>query len=148
VDSFHLAGYAGGEVGPLALRTGGAWAWNDIDTSRAVIFPGFFEREKASYNADTGQLFGEVAYPTRMGSTALEHFAGLACVQVDTSSFKEHGGALSALHGADNPLTLYDGGSPSCFRQIPGIAARVPTSMNTWSPAHEIGNSRAGDFIY
>jgi outer membrane autotransporter protein len=33
---------------------------------------------------------------------ALEPFAGLAYVQVDTSSFREHGGALSALHGADN----------------------------------------------
>ena len=33
---------------------------------------------------------------------ALEPFAGLAYVQLDTSSFREHGGALSALHGADN----------------------------------------------
>jgi outer membrane autotransporter protein len=38
VESFHLAGYAGGAIGSLALRTGGAWARNDIDTSRAVIF--------------------------------------------------------------------------------------------------------------
>jgi outer membrane autotransporter protein len=56
VDSFHLAGYAGGAAGPLALRGGGAWSWNGIDTSRAVVFPGFFEREKASYNADTVRL--------------------------------------------------------------------------------------------
>ena len=102
VESFHLAGYAGGHLGPLALRSGGAWAWNTIDTSRAVIFPGFFEREKASYDADTGQVFGEVAYPTAMGSITLEPFAGLAYVQVDTSSFKERGGDLSALHGASN----------------------------------------------
>jgi hypothetical protein len=44
-------------------------------TPRAVIFPGFFEREKASYSADTGQTFGEVAYPTSMGAIALEPFA-------------------------------------------------------------------------
>jgi uncharacterized protein with beta-barrel porin domain len=62
VDSFHLGGYAGGSAGPLALRRGAAWTWNDIDTSRAVIFPGFFEREKALYSADTGQTFGEVAH--------------------------------------------------------------------------------------
>jgi outer membrane autotransporter protein len=97
VASAHLAGYAGGAAGPLALRGGGAWAWNDIDTSRAVIFPGFFEREKASYNADTGQLFGEVAYPTSMGGIALEPFAGIAGVRIDTDNFKEHGGALAAL---------------------------------------------------
>jgi outer membrane autotransporter protein len=99
VDSFHLGGYAGGAAGPLALRGGGAWTWNDIDTSRAVIFPGFFEREKASYGAGTGQIFGEVAYPTAMGAIALEPFADIAGVSIDTDSFKEHGGALSALRG-------------------------------------------------
>jgi outer membrane autotransporter protein len=97
VESFHLAGYAGGMAGPLALRGGGAWTWNDIDTSRAVLFPGFFEREQASYDADTGQLFGELAYPIAMGRSALEPFAGLAFVSVDTDSFKEHGGDLAAL---------------------------------------------------
>ena len=99
VESFHLAGYAGGMAGPLALRGGGAWTWNDIDTSRAVIFPGFFEREKASYDGDTGQLFGEIAYPMAMGRTALEPFAGLAYVSIDTGSFKENG-ALAGLRGS------------------------------------------------
>ncbi|HCL62749.1 MAG TPA: hypothetical protein DIC31_09830 [Rhizobiales bacterium] len=75
------------------------WAWNDIDTSRAVIFPGFFEREKASYNADTGQLFGEVAYPTSMGDMALEPFAGIAFVKVDIDSFKEHGDVAALRSG-------------------------------------------------
>lgn len=40
---------------------------DDIDTSRAVIFPDFFERQKASYDADTGQIFREpagAAYPS------------------------------------------------------------------------------------
>jgi len=75
---------------------GGAWTWNNIDTARAVIFPGFFEREKASYDADTGQLFGEVAYPIA-GSAALEPFGGLALVSIDTDSFKENG-ALAGLN--------------------------------------------------
>ncbi|MEZ5827843.1 MAG: autotransporter domain-containing protein [Hyphomicrobiales bacterium] len=80
VDSFNLGGYAGGMVGPFALRGGGAWAWNDIDTNRAVIFPGFFERQ-ASYDAATGQLFGEIAYPTTMWGLALEPFGGIATSQ-------------------------------------------------------------------
>lgn len=91
VESFHLAGYTGGLVGPIALRGGGAWTWNDIDTSRAVVFPGFFEREKASYDGDTGQIFGEVAYPVTMDRTALEPFAGLAFVSIETDSIKENG---------------------------------------------------------
>jgi outer membrane autotransporter protein len=99
VKSYHLGGYLGGMAGTFALRGGGMWAWSDIDTSRAVVFPGFYERQKASYNADTGQLFGEAAYPIQMWGMALEPFAGLAYVSVNTDSFHEHGGALASLNG-------------------------------------------------
>jgi len=101
VESYHLGGYLGGMAGSFALRGGGMWAWSDIDTSRAVVFPGFFERQTASYDADTGQLFGEVAYPTQMGGIALEPFGGLAFVSVDTGTFRERGGRLASLRGLD-----------------------------------------------
>ncbi len=99
VESFHLAGYAGGLAGPFALRGGGAWTWN-VRHSRA-IFPGFFEQEEASYDADTGQAFGEIAYPIAMGRTALEPFAGLAFASIETDSFKERGD-IAALDGSAN----------------------------------------------
>jgi len=72
-----------------------------ITGTTSVVFPGFFERQKASYDADTGQLFGEVAYPTQVAGLAVEPFGGLAYVTIDTGSFKEHGGALASLRGAD-----------------------------------------------
>ena len=100
VESYTLGGYTGGMAGAFALRGGGTWAWSNIDTSRAVVFPGFYERQKASYDADTGQLFGEVAYPTQMGGMAVEPFGGLAYVSVDTGSFKERGGSLASLRGS------------------------------------------------
>ena len=100
VESYLLAAYTGGMAGPLALRGGGAFSWNDFDTSRAVVFPGFFERQTASYDADTGQIFGEVAYPTAMGGFALEPFACLAYVAIDTDTFRERGGALASLRGS------------------------------------------------
>ena len=99
VKSYHLGGYLGGMAGAFALRGGGMWAWNNIDTNRAVIFPGFYERQKASYGADTGQIFGKVAYPAAIWNMALEPFAGLAYVSVNTENFHEHGGALAALNG-------------------------------------------------
>ena len=34
-----------------------------------------------------------------MGAVALEPFAGIATVRIDTDNFKEHGGDLSALRG-------------------------------------------------
>jgi outer membrane autotransporter protein len=99
VDTIYLAGYAGGSLGPVALRSGGAWGWHAIDTSRAVVSPGFSEREEASYSGDTGQVFGEVAYPILIRSAAIEPFAGLAFVHVDTDSFHERGD-VAALKGA------------------------------------------------
>ncbi|MEM7192746.1 MAG: autotransporter domain-containing protein, partial [Pseudomonadota bacterium] len=101
VDTFHLGGYLGGEAHGFALRGGGLWAFSEIDTSRAVAFPNFFERQKANYDADTGQIFGEIAYPTQAMGLALEPFAGLAYVNVDTDSFREKGEAQARLRGGN-----------------------------------------------
>lgn len=101
VETYQLGGYIGGLAGRFALRGGGMWAWNDIDTSRAVLFPGFYERQTARYDADTGQLFGEVAYPTQMFGMALEPFGGIACVSVDRKNFSEHGGPQAGLQVGD-----------------------------------------------
>ena len=100
VESYTLGSYLGGMAGAFALRGGGMWAWSDIDTSRTVVFPGFFERHTASYDADTGQIFGEIAYPTQMMGMGVEPFGGLAYVSIDSDSFKEHGGALASLRGS------------------------------------------------
>lgn len=91
VDSYVIGAYAGGPVGGLTLRAGGTWMWNDIDTSRAVAFPGFFESEKASYDGNTGQLFGEISLPLARSGQVVEPFAGLAYIHVDTDGFTESG---------------------------------------------------------
>ena len=95
VNSYLFAAYAGGGVGPVALRSGAAWTWHDIDTLRAVIFPGFFEHESASYGANTGELFAEAAYPMITYHGAVEPFAGLAYVHLDTNPFTESGAAAA-----------------------------------------------------
>jgi outer membrane autotransporter protein len=99
VKTYPLGGYLGGMAGAFALRGGGMWAWSNIGTSRAVVFPGFYERQKAGYKADTGQLFGEAAYPMQVWGMSLEPFAGLAYVSVNTDNFHERGGSLSSLNG-------------------------------------------------
>ncbi|MDJ0513734.1 MAG: autotransporter domain-containing protein [Methyloceanibacter sp.] len=99
-STYHLGGYGSGEVSGLALRAGGLWAWSEIETSRAVTFTGFFERQNADYDADTGQLFGEIAYPTQMGGVELEPFAGLAYVSVETGGFREKGGPDASLRSS------------------------------------------------
>ncbi len=97
VDTVHVAGYAGGPVGGgMIIRSGAAWGWNTIDASRAVVFPGFFESESASYNGDIGQAFAEIALPQYGRLLAAEPFADIAHVRASTSAFQE-GGAVAGL---------------------------------------------------
>jgi outer membrane autotransporter protein len=102
INSYILAGYAGGAAGPIAIRSGAAWTWHGVDSTRNVVFPGFFEAQSASYNADTGQLFAEIAYPLLNRQVAIEPFAGLAYVHVDTDSFGESGPTAGLTSGGSD----------------------------------------------
>jgi fibronectin-binding autotransporter adhesin len=102
VESYHLTGYAGGLLGPLALRAGGAWSWHDVDTTRHVVFPGFSETLEAGYDGDTGQLFAEAAVPMDWNGLAVEPFVGLAYVDVETAHFSEQGGAAALSAASDD----------------------------------------------
>ncbi|OMQ41492.1 autotransporter domain-containing protein [Ensifer sp. 1H6] len=99
-DNYHLGLYAGGQWGDASLRTGAAYSWHDIETSRSVSFPGFSDRLDADYDAGTGQVFGEFAYAVRTSKVEFEPFANLAYVQLNRDGFAEHGGA-AALVGSD-----------------------------------------------
>jgi outer membrane autotransporter protein len=107
VDSYDLGAYAGGRVGALAVRAGGVWTWHDIDTARTVLFPGFLDRTEASSSGDTGQIFGEIALPIVGGKSAIEPFAGLAYVHVDTGGFTEQGGLAALKSGGGEANTGY-----------------------------------------
>ncbi|MBD9651816.1 autotransporter domain-containing protein [Ensifer sp. ENS09] len=99
-DNYHLGIYAGGRWGDASLRTGAAYSWHDIETSRTVSFPGFTDSLSADYSAGTGQVFGEFAYAFQAGSVDLEPFANLAYVHLNRDGFVERGGA-AALIGKD-----------------------------------------------
>lgn len=94
-DNYHLGLYGGTQWGNLAFRTGAAYTWHDISTSRNIVFPGFTDRLKSDYAAGTAQVFGEFAYGVGMGATRLESFADLAFVSLNTDSFTEKGGAAA-----------------------------------------------------
>ena len=97
----HLGVYGGGDIGIFAVRGGGTYAWSAIDTNRSVVFPGFAEREEASYDVDVGQIFGEVAYPIAIDGVALEPFAGLAFVSAQSDGFREKGGIAALSSSGD-----------------------------------------------
>jgi len=96
-----LGAYAGWASGPLSLRGGANWSWHDIDTSRGILFPGTSGSSTASYQAQSGQLFGEIAYNLLSGPVRLEPFAGYAHVRSRTDAFAESGSVGSLNVGRD-----------------------------------------------
>ncbi len=102
INNYHLALYGGGQLDAWALRGGAAFTAHSIDTDRAIVFPGFFDAAKASYDGHTAQVFGEIGRGFALGPVALEPFAGLAYVHLDTGHFAETGSA--ALSGGGDAL--------------------------------------------
>ncbi|WP_414475990.1 autotransporter domain-containing protein [Microvirga sp. M2] len=97
-ESVFGALYGSGTWGGLNLRLGTSYAVHDIDTSRRVVFPGFSDDLRASYNGWTAQAFGELGYRFEAGVAVLEPFVGASILRLHTDSFGEAGGA-AALTG-------------------------------------------------
>jgi outer membrane autotransporter protein len=106
-DNYHVALYGGAQLGPWGIRTGAAYTWHDIDTSRTISFPGFADAVQSSYSARTAQVFGEVGYSIVTGIVAIEPFAGLAYVHFDEGAFTEGGGPAALVGGNDSRDVTY-----------------------------------------
>lgn len=98
IDSTSLSLFAAGQWDAINLRLGASHAWSDIDSSRHVQAGTIAEHDKASYDAKTTQVYGELGYAISAGDFNVEPFVGLAHVKVDSDSFTEHGGS-TALRG-------------------------------------------------
>jgi fibronectin-binding autotransporter adhesin len=94
-DNYHLGLYGGTQWGALAFRSGLAYTWHDIETSRSVAMPGFADSLSGDYNAGTLQAFGELGYRIDTPVAAFEPFANLAYVNLHTDGFTEKGGAAA-----------------------------------------------------
>lgn len=99
-DSYHAGLYGGAQWSQIGLRSGLAYSWNSLSTSRNVSFSGFGETLKADYDAGTFQVFGDLGYRIDTQVAAFEPFVNLAYVNVNADSFQESGGT-AALSGAD-----------------------------------------------
>lgn len=101
-DNYTLGTYAGTEWGlaggdALAFRSGLSYTWHNLEMERWATFPGFSDRLDADYDAGTFQVFGELAYKTKLGKAALEPYANLAYVRLKTDGFDERGLTAAAL---------------------------------------------------
>ncbi|UDF32924.1 UNVERIFIED_ORG: autotransporter domain-containing protein (plasmid) [Roseateles sp. XES5] len=96
-DDYHVGVYGGATWGDVALRTGAAYTWHDVSTSRTVSFTGFSDGLKGDYDAGTAQVFSELGYRMEVGGLAFEPFANLAYVSLHTDGFTERGGAAALV---------------------------------------------------
>ncbi|PSJ56456.1 hypothetical protein C7I85_24570 [Mesorhizobium soli] len=106
-DNYSLGLYAGSQWGNFAFRSGAAYTWHDISTSRGVAFPGFSDSLSGDYNAGTTQLFGELGYGINAGAVTFEPFANLAYVNLHTDGFAEKGGVAALTANSGNTDTTF-----------------------------------------
>ncbi|ARS28892.1 outer membrane transport barrel [Sphingomonas sp. KC8] len=104
VDSYHLGLYAGADTGRFSILTGFAFGWHDADTTRRISFTGLSETARASRRASTAQGFAEIGYRFDLAGTAIEPFANIAHVSLDSEATRERGdtAALRLAHMSMN----------------------------------------------
>ncbi|WP_454877142.1 autotransporter serine peptidase EprS [Pseudomonas farris] len=101
VDSYHLGAYAGHEMGAWRLSAGGVYSWHRADVKRDLQYGDVSAKQKAKVDAGTTQVFGEAAYRLNLQAMALEPFANLAYVHLDTEGFTEKGDAAALKSSGD-----------------------------------------------
>jgi subtilase-type serine protease len=100
-DTFHAGLYAAAEWGGLGFTGGAIYSRNEISTQRNLAFGTFRDELDADYTSVTKQVFADLGFRQKAGPVALEPFASLAYVHLDTDGFGEKGGGPAALLAGD-----------------------------------------------
>ncbi|MEN5278225.1 autotransporter domain-containing protein [Brucella sp. TWI432] len=106
-DNYHLGIYGGTQWDATLFKAGVAYSWHKIETDRFVAFPGFSESLDADYSANTFQAFGELSHRFDLNGTAIEPFANVAVVRLQTDRFNEHGGNAALQIGKETTTTTF-----------------------------------------
>ncbi len=138
-DSGLVAAYAGTSLGDWKLRGGASYNLSQVDTSRAVVFPGFGDSAHGHYNAGLLQMFGEVGYGIALGQVAIEPFAGLAWAHLDTDRFTETAGSIGLTSGPASSDVGYTtiGLRVATEMMLPNGMVLVPHASIAWQHAFD-----------
>ena len=101
VDSYHFGAYAGHEIGAWRLSGGATYSWQRADVKRDLQYGEVSGKQKAKLDAESTQVFTEAAYRVNLQSLALEPFANLAYVHLDSDGFTEKGDAAALKSASD-----------------------------------------------
>lgn len=101
IDSYHFGAYIGREWGNWRMTGGAAYSWHRGDVKRELQYGDVSGKQKAKLEARTAQLFTEAAYRIQLQPLALEPFANLAYVHLDSDGLHEKGDAAALQRGSD-----------------------------------------------
>lgn len=101
IDSYHFGAYIGREWGNWRMTGGAAYSWHRGDVKRDLQYGDVSGKQKAKLEARTAQLFTEAAYRIQLQPLALEPFANLAYVHLDSDGLHEKGDAAALQRGSD-----------------------------------------------
>ena len=149
IDSYQVGAYGGTSFGELAFRFMSAYTFHDIGTARSVGFTGFNDALTGRYRAGTGQVFGEVSYDFRhMDGSVISPFANLAYVRLDSSGFREIGGAAALSSGANFANTLLStvGVSGRTTLEAGSLPVELSARVGWRHAAGNVGMDRALNF--
>ncbi|QQR34781.1 autotransporter domain-containing protein [Devosia oryziradicis] len=147
--AYQVGLYGGTAWGDVAFRTGMAYAWNDISTTRTVISGGT-QTLTAQYGASTAQAFGELAYMVDLGTSTLEPFANAALVGTQNGAFSEKGGSAAlSTQASTNAAAFTTLGMRAAAKFVAGETALVTVSASAgwrhgWGGVPQVQNSFAG----
>ncbi|MFJ7108390.1 autotransporter domain-containing protein [Pseudomonas sp. NPDC098740] len=147
VDSYHLGAYLGHEIDALRLSVGGAYSWHRIDVKRDLQLGDVSGKQKSKRDATTAQLFTEAAYRLDLQPLALEPFANLAYVHLNSDSFTEKGDAAALKGGEDNRDAVL---STLGLRASKAIALTDQQQLElsgTLGWQHNLSNTRSEDHL-
>lgn len=153
LDSYTASIYGGKSweagKGHVNFLAGAAYTRNNVDSRRNVNVGGN-QALKASYHADSAQLFTELGYAMPMSrSASIEPYARLAWINQRTQSFDESGGP-AALHGdssTDNLTTLTLGLRGATELAVGAHAARLTGGLGWRHAGGDVNPKTSLSFI-
>ncbi|MHC8377210.1 autotransporter domain-containing protein [Pseudomonas sp. MDT1-16] len=147
VDSYHLGAYLGHEIDALRLSVGGAYSWHRIDVKRDLQFGDVSGKQKSKRDATTAQLFTEAAYRLDLQPLALEPFANLAYVHLNSDSFTEKGDAAALKGGEDTRDAVLSTLGVRASKAIALSDKQQLELSGTLGWQHNLSNTRSEDHL-
>lgn len=133
-----LAAYTGLTIDAIRFKAGASYGFSDIDSERTAIVGDIVERPEASYDGETVNVFGELAYAFDTSAGVIMPFAGLAYTKVSLDGFSEDNAPNTGLVADDQSFDALHSTAglrlAGSFGEDDGIRAR---GMIGWRHAYD-----------